>query len=262
MCDNFNFLLSPVDEWRERYTPPEVIQQKWERLYAFFNKSGTLNEIWDESHKDALKDLVLLNAVADSLCLGWGIREFHEKKQPRSAYLFAQHLLKDYKTLATIDPSRVRILPKRHTPQVGVALRSMSLHLAYHRSSVDVNWVAQAPQLLEYESGSSTGEGKNQNVSDGSTDKNNNENEFATLSLLLLPWPLKVRARDFDKIKPVSANRENGVKQDMGFEYSPKENIGSDLRLRLRQVIDEALKEIPRIDIAVLPECAISESSA
>jgi hypothetical protein len=68
-----------------------------------------------------------------------------------------------------IDPSRALVLPKMHTPQVGMSIRSLSHHLAYcDAGEVCPRWDT-APKALGARS----------------------------LVLLVLPWPLEVLPRQF-----------------------------------------------------------------
>ena len=84
-------------------------------------------------------------------------------------------------TLATISPLRARVLPKRHNPDIGITLRSLSSNLAFHRSAVNVVWI------------------------DGQRDQNPLAERLAVAShvepsivtALLLPFPLTIKTTDF-----------------------------------------------------------------
>jgi hypothetical protein len=153
----FNYLdpnndLSPkdIDDALDSLLPKEA-RTCWKRLSAGFD-TGDIKDlrciVKDPKERkrqwDAVVDLMTLHAVADEACLGWGIREHVEgwdEPGKTGARLFAEGELERRGTLATIHEDRCRVLPKRHTPNVGMTLRSISTNLAFfHRSSIDVKW--------------------------------------------------------------------------------------------------------------------------
>lgn len=180
--------------------------------------------------------LVSMHAIADEACIGWGIREFvsvipaEEKKS--EAQKFSEELLRRKGTLATIHPQRGRVLPKRHTPNVGITLRSVSTNLAFHRSSVDVKWRTSKPCPL--------------------TEKG----DISSLSVLLIPWPIKIHAIDFrEKKVRVHSHPERFAY----FEYNPGGSRDDELLTLLPQLLKTAREEVGRVDMVVLPEEAISD---
>lgn len=145
---------------------------------------------------------------------------------------YARKRLRLYGTLSSINTQRCRILPKRHTPEVGVTLRSFSNSVSFHRSSVEVRWDVA-------------------DVENSFTRRVSNSKMF---SVLLLPWPLHVSALDFSGYP---ANKKSGGRHL--FSYKQKEkwlDVGT-----LMQALDGALTETSEIDMVVLPECALSRHS-
>lgn len=162
--------------------------------------------------------------------------EFKEKPQ-----LYAEELLKNYGTMSTINNLRCRVLPKRHTPSVGITLRALSSNLAFHRSSIDVRW------RTEYK------------VKNGLVKRMEkipiNERTF---SILLLPWALDISSLDFTTIR---SDPRLGMKEDYGFfAYSPKPKTLDETfaqKTLLVKTLNAAKKETPDIDMIILPEYAM-----
>lgn len=123
-----------------------------------------------------------------------------------------------------IDVSAALVLPKMHTPQTGLSIRSLSHHLAYCDSGeVSPRWDV-APKALDKRS----------------------------LNLLLLPWPLEVLPRQF---------RENPGKLDnmdpesyRFFTCAMPESLVAD---RVKALVEEAERLVDRVDALVFPELAL-----
>lgn len=239
-------IWEPWDAFKSRMSP-EWEGDVEEALCENAQDSDELRQLWK-----AVEALITLHAIADEACIGWGIRdvEFNEKGHELRgknsganrlfpARLYAEERLRKDGTLATIDHLRCRVLPKRHTPEVGITLRSISSNLAYHRSSVDVKWgVSSVDNPL-----TRSLLGKNK-----------------SFSILLLPWPLNIRATSF---KPEEPRRLQMNGQKYGFfSYSfpqtdPSAASFGDL---LVDALKGALSEVDTVDMVVLPECALSEA--
>jgi hypothetical protein len=196
-----------------------------------------------------LEGLLTLHAIADEACVGWGIRkvEFdklgHEERSDEAASeeryparRYAEDLLRDHATLATINALRGRVLPKRHTPDVGITLRSLSSNLSYHRSSVKVSW-------KDYPPNNPLGR--------------NLLGKSKTFSILLLPWPLEIQSTWFraEEASGIAMNDSYGF-----FSYSPPGDDLESFRRLLEKALTDAKREVKTVDIVVLPECALSEN--
>lgn len=202
-----------------------------------------LRKVWKP-----LEGLLTLHAIADEACVGWGIRkvEFNElghedrsdeaaSGESHPARRYAEDLLRDHATLATINALRCRVLPKRHTPDVGITLRSLSSNLSFHRSSVKVSWKDYPPN---------------------NPLANNLMGKSKTFSILLLPWPLEIQSTWFSAVEAegIAMNDSYGF-----FSYSPPGDDLESFRELLEKALASAKREVRTVDIVVLPECAISE---
>ncbi|MEC4674405.1 MAG: hypothetical protein VST68_09470 [Nitrospirota bacterium] len=136
-------------------------------------------------------------------------------------------------------------LPKRHTPQVGLSLGTGSYSLAWHRSAISVNWCTDARELWEDEATLSP-KGKN---TSNSTHLDNQ------LTILLLPWPLKILSRDF-------SSQQYGDRRFFRFKPREQDKAADFLvRRKLDRIIKEAKDETEHIDMVILPESAVCDST-
>jgi hypothetical protein len=234
---------------------PKDVGECWAELYGKMREGDNVEQLLTDW--EAFKLLMTLHAIVDEACVGWGIRDipFRRKggryrpdedaaggEKPSKAAAFAASRLKEFGTIATINRLRGRVLPKRHTPSIGITLRSLTNNLAYHRSSVDVKWMV-------------TDESKHNHFTDQLADQKLSSKIF---SVLLLPWPLKVNTLDFKVVK--KPENRLGLHKKLGLFYyePPKVKWVNSLR-EWDDTLESAKKEVGTIDMVVLPECALSE---
>jgi hypothetical protein len=149
-------------------------------------------------------------------------------------HLQANLLLALRGTLSRIGKHRGIVLPKSRTPQSGVTLRSLSLHLSFHHTEVDVAWRAVPWTNVE-------------------------EN---TLNLLLVPWPYHIRAEAFKpEMGPESAER---LGNSAFFTYDP--HCGDDGTGKpfdpeeIVALVLAAEREAKRVHFLVFPEAALNQA--
>ncbi|HKR04376.1 MAG TPA: hypothetical protein VJY62_07045 [Bacteroidia bacterium] len=263
--------------------PPQIVQFFWERFCKLLEpeSKGTINDFSCifknecpnasiDCHErkvdrcencdlwDSFEAIMSLHAIADEACAGWGIRgpksmqlTYFPENGKGEAQLYAESILKKNGTLSTINVARGRVLPKRHTPNVGITLRSLSANLAFHTSSVKINW------RLNFDQSNKLIDKFSDNNLDSKTTKIYSTNNHS-LSVLLFPWPFEINSKDFN-IKPnPNINIEN--KRIEFFSYSPSindSNYNSKLSTELITAIDIALNETSHIDMVILPECSL-----
>jgi hypothetical protein len=130
-------------------------------------------------------------------------------------------------SLSHFSGTLVQVLPKMRTPQTGIALRSLSAHLAIARfPEVDVLW--SHVQAFA--------------------------NEQSSLNLLLLPVPLAISPGDF---RPSTGPLDNMDGQYFGFfRFEPRPlDLGY-----VRRMLVAACTRAGGVDGVVLPELAVSEA--
>lgn len=220
---------------------PRAVRLEWTKLLENMTPrpyKGNVQELLTQGRNwDAVCALVTLHAIADEVFFGFdelGLDKYPEARQENFKF-FAAIWFKEHHTFAFIDPSRGRVLPKQHTPDVGLSLRSMSSHIAYHRSAIDVKWEFNRKATAH----SPAAERR--------------------INCLLLPWPLRVRTTDF------TPSPERSIKLATGhrfFTFDP--NVGAgDLQLKtyFARSLEAAKSEVGHVDMVVLPEASLEYSS-
>ncbi|HVE58329.1 MAG TPA: hypothetical protein VNB22_15970 [Pyrinomonadaceae bacterium] len=205
-----------------------------------------------DDNKWNLSELLLtMHAIADLTCLGWGIRTPDPGEESNSQE-YAEDLLFKKGSLSTINPQRCRIMPKRHNPELGITLRSVSGNLAFHRSSVDVVWR----------------KAKNNPLVERLSNKKNKEKE--KISVLLIPYPFNIETKDFSEDSDNTVlefpTDESGLAKYGFFKYEPNDTSFDSIQ----KIIEKANKELPErdanetinpknVDIVIFPETSLSE---
>jgi len=197
------------------------LSKEWEHLCRSFNR-----QLWTVAKDcDLLKTLMKLVAVADEACEGVGAPEDtgeddHFLQQTRA-------FLRDDATLGVrVDPTRVRVLPRMHTPQNGLTERSLSLYLSMcDAGEVTPRWLS-TPFL--------------QNDS---------------INLLLIPWPHEVLVSQF---RDVTDTATTDLPDGFGF-FTYDFLKGDDLIALAGPLYAEAKRKLGRIDGVVLPELSITD---
>lgn len=182
------------------------------------------------------RTIVEMHAIADMACCGFGLPSGHmHAKAPRTAFLayLANTLLITTGTLSTLPRFQGIVLPKMRTPQVGLTLRSLALHLTYNRTEVEVKW-RSIPWI------------------------NRDEN---TINVLVIPFPYTIRPGAFRSgSHPNFAETLGTVRY---FEYSPpaaaddKEESfhAGDVLAYIR----EARRLVRDVNIVVFPELSLTK---
>lgn len=261
----------PLDNntgWKVGAWVPEEVGFHWNTFRRGMQEDGigNIDDILceDEAESDVsiaklqenwgiFKALMTLHAIVDEACVGWGIRDLRYERSRHSRLWelksnakhtvsrpakFAEKLLEDGGTLATINNRHGRVLPKRHTPSIGITLRSLSNSLAFHSSSVDVKWRVG---------------NKNNDFTERVAYKSMNK----VFSILLLPWPRTVSALDFEAVPHGEVDEQLKMNsRDYGiFNYSPRKWFKKE---DLNAVLRSAQQETRNIDMVILPECALT----
>ncbi len=161
-------------------------------------------------------------------------------------------------SFSTFHTDRVRVLPKRHNPNVGITLRSISSNLAFNQSSVDVVWRKTVDNPLG-----------NRLMPPKTIKKEDKENfgKGIKMSMLILPFPLIVKTNDFridSESKNVKMNDDYGFftyDPDHTFQERHKEIASSREVLKALKLIRRANEELAgeaQTDMVIFPEAALS----
>jgi hypothetical protein len=210
--------------------PPEFLLQLARKIRC----AGAV-EVNDIADSWSLTCAILeLHALADEASASFGIPpdpadpdEAARSSSWKEYRARANDLLGKNDTLSNFSSTLMQVLPKMRTPQTGIALRSLSQHLAIARfPEVDVLW--SHVQAFA--------------------------NEKSSINLLLLPVPLEVSAGDF---QPVAGPLDNMDRHQFGFfRFEPRP---LDVAY-VRKMLAAGSSRPGGVDGIVLPELAISES--
>jgi hypothetical protein len=247
----FRFALSPIEEWPPRRYPGWVLlveeaARDWSAWAE--DRRGTLPElvldVWGvvrESADRPLEDLaegrdlrlceslLTLHAIADEACAGLGIALDASDAKGSVYRARGRELLTRTGSMARMEPSLLRVLPKVRTPPTGRP--AFSRYACVQGPGIAARW-HKVPTRHR------------------GTDL---KSEYATL--LLLPWPLRVRTSDF---RPLAEPIHRPAKEPFGFfEFAPDEGLDFEL---LDRVLLAARNEAGSVDVVCLPESAVDES--
>jgi len=169
--------------------------------------------------------LMTIAAVSDESCEGVGA----PKDQAAGEYdpiqdLGADFLAESGTLCSWIDPSRLRVLPRMHTPQNGLTERSLSHYLCLcDASEVTPQWLSNS--FLQADS----------------------------INLLLIPWPFEVPVSQFRE----TADATDRLPKGSGF-FTFSDDSPQNLKERVETLHVEAKRKLGRIDGVVLPELSIT----
>jgi predicted amidohydrolase len=223
-------------EWRRSAAldriPPKAVRNWWGVLVE--NKGCSVREIPKVPHLcDALVNLC---AAADEASYGIGVpsgaRSTEESKRDRLFDIVATDSLLRTSTLCRhIDSTRLRVLPKCHTPGTGMTVRSLTHNLALCRlSDVEAEWRMLA-----------TGPAENRG-----------------LNALILPWPTQIRPTQF---RQVDGALDNMPDRFGFFVFEPEAPPNEDeFANDLQEIVDEAIRQVGTVDLICFPELALTPS--
>jgi hypothetical protein len=207
----------------EEGDPPTLVAREWKVVRDALDTP--LSEVASGRAWRICEALLTLHAVADEAAAGIAAGS----GTPADGILMRarmSELLARTGSLARIDPTFVRVVPKYHTPYGGITSRSISRYLAPAGPAVDYR------------------------VNKVRTPRGNDTQ--GSLNVLLLPWPLRVTAEDF---RPVPDSiRERAVEPFGFFEFQPSEPFDVALVDRL---LSSAREHVDRVDAVVLPESSV-----
>lgn len=198
-----------------------VMPNEWQLLCESFPQ-----QLWrvGRNHR-LLQALMKLIAVADEASEGVGAPEDTGEDDffLRSTRAF---LMTDTTLGVEIDPTRVRVLPRMHTPQTGLTERSLSLHLSLcDAGEVTTGWLSTPFRQRD------------------------------SINLLLIPWPHEVLVKQFREVAD-SATRLPG--KSGFFTYDFLEGDEDPIAL-VESLYREANRRLGGIDGVILPELAITD---
>lgn len=218
-------------QWRNAWSspPPDVIDH-WNRVINA--RRVKLQEI--SSTPILLESLISLVAFSDEACLKVGIPITYRSLKGRELefQLRADELLEPSDFGSTlcreIHPNRLRVLPKMHTPQTGMTIRSLSLNLGLVVSDEIVpKWHVLLQPI--------------------------NDTRF---NVLYVPWPFEVADRALKPCKRNPHELDNMPSRFDFFTYQPRK-LGNPANY-LRKLLEAEELSGKKIHAVVLPELAVT----
>jgi len=173
--------------------------------------------------------LIQLSSYADEASYGIGLGRIGGANDQfgSAATLFLQ-VNRRQSFCQRIDRQKARVLGKKHTPQQGLTLRSLTHHLSLCMPwEVEPQWYdLDAPRLDD------------------------------VLNFLLLPWPLNVNARDFQCVDDTTVRI--GPREHRLFKYEREPIAVAKLEKELGAAIEQAFQRVSQLHAIVLPELALT----
>jgi len=214
---------------------PKALAQSGRLIKAILDEQ----ELARGAERELREALGLLHALSDEACAAMTLPDCYlsaskdpeRRWMPSNVRAAALERLMAKGTTSCLDTSKIRILPKKHTPQVGITLRSMSLFAAAVRGGeVDVTW----KNLLEETPAAEPGR----------------------TNLLLVPWPFEMQASWF-RVHARTAGVHGPDSAD--FTYTPQLRTAVLLQ-HIRAFLQGLDESKTRLDGLILPEAALDES--
>ena len=214
-------------KWRAACTqakPFTDLLKEWAAIFAAFNHPLS-SVCQDRSLCGALTKLV---TAADEASESVGAPMDVEREEDASFLEAASARLEKVGTLCKeIDGSRLRVLPRMHTPQNGLTDRSLSLYLSLCDSSEVIPQWLSTPFI-----------------------------QRDSINLLLIPWPREVTVSQF---RDETDRSPKQLPDEFGFfGYAPAA-VEEELVDLVKALWAEAVRKLGRIDGVVLPEMAVTE---
>jgi hypothetical protein len=213
-------------EWQRtslRGRAPSRVEQWWNAVVK-----ARSTPLQDLRQNDAVCDaLIQVCASADEASFGFGIpsedpRRLTQLEWQANLQLLTSNYAQGASLCKEVSPMRARVLPKLHTPQNGLTIRSLSHHLALCDGDTHPRWW-WIPLKSDH-----------------------------ALNVLVIPWPKRMRPIDFRAIQmPHMRSKNYGY-----FEYRRDPLEGWSLTA-FKSICKSAEREVGKIDGVVLPECAL-----
>src|SRR3954454_17474897 len=206
---------------------PAKLNTAWRLIRA--RSTLPVAEIWGD--EKLCRALLLLCLVADEASAGIGINVHEQDLFLEYAWeVLPQNNLTSL--CREIGPERVRVLPKQHTSQRGITVRSLSHHLDLcPETEVEVSW--SFPYAIS------------------------EDQDPDVLNLLLIPWPLQLTAKDFQICSTAGPALAEPFRL-FSFDRKTNGDPSANLRAFLELALVKALEHVERVDGIVFPELALS----
>jgi hypothetical protein len=206
-------------------SPPSIVTAAWKRLIR--ERFRGLRAFRKETRVVQLA--IELLALADEACAGAGIESASRGVDRFGFHLLRGRVLELGSTLCSdrINAEVVKVLPKQHTPGVGLTLRSLSHHLALIRGTdVLPFWQLNASKVPPNR-----------------------------LNILVAPWPLKLQPSQF---RPRDRTGLRELPPAFGFMAFDLRDDPRAVRQYVEEVLTAAEETVGPVDLVVFPESSLA----
>ena len=212
--------------WPSLRLPPEL-RTWWAEVQS--HARVKMGEVAADQNRELCRALLQLCLVADQASKGIGIG------RPSSLFLLLAAIrlaTSQYRSLGWEVPSeKAVVLPKQHTPQVGLTLRSLTHNLALcPAGEVTPSW--QIPLSLR------------------------KDESLDLMNLLLLPWPLDISVKEFE----IVPDRGDFLPLADPYRYFSFRRQAGQLQFKafIEAALEQAKRFVGRVHAIVLPELALT----
>jgi hypothetical protein len=175
-----------------------------------------------EKARELFEHLIFVHAVSDEACMDFGLPNAPSRKRALPQYL-GNLLLTTWGSLSSLPKHHGTVLPKMRTPVSGLTLRSLSHHITFHRSEVEVMWRA-TPWINVHEN---------------------------TLNILCVPWPLEIEDECFQ-------SEPETFESVRYFSYTPPQRPDQSHLDTFIRLVRRVCRRVSRLHMLVFPEAALS----
>lgn len=233
--DNFKKIIGTIEKYWNGVDPETKASVDLEILRTIndVQEKGGTEMPNDEMapYRELTKALLQLLAIADSACAGIGLLEkvASESSAPTEiVHCLANLLLTATGSLSTLPKFHGAVLPKMRTPQGGITTRSLSHHLTFHTSEVEVMW-RTIPWYNHHQK---------------------------SMNVIAVPFPFNISEDNFEP-------RSERFQSVQYFSYRATMEAGQkDAYAYLDEVVDLVWRQNEKLDqihILVFPESSLSE---
>lgn len=227
-------LTDVAQVWRRamngQATVPDPVQKAWQSILD--KKKASVNSARTDRELQAA--LLELTCLADQACDNFGLLNERDDAERKAVHLLT-NAYSASSLCERVHSTRVQVLPKQHTPQSGISLRSLSHHLALVRPrGIAPRWVRAPVSTIK-------------------------EEAEARVNVLCVPWPFEVPANCFRPVNPPSGRLPLMPPNFGFFEYQPppSEDAASNVVNMVEMVENQGKGPV---HLVVLPELALSGS--
>src|SRR5215831_10360556 len=216
--------------WARKGEAPPRVSTLWRKIVD--SGRTPLHRVSEEL--DLCQNILELCAIADEACQGVGNPLDGDESDIDQKFLYhaaglLHRELPGSSVCDEIHPSRLRVLPKMHTPQSGLTIRSLSLYVCLCPPNEVVPAWIEAMRPLGQDS----------------------------VNLLVIPWPLEVFPAQFRVAEPMPDEMKN-MPDAFGFFTFSHRSPGTTVLDTVKLLYEAARDEVGRVDGVVLPELALT----